>query len=136
MRRFRLIEHTADAGLVAYGRGLAEAYGNAAFGMFSIMVDMRTVGLKEARLIEVVDADPERLLVSWLNELIFRFDTEHMLFRRFEIDRFSDKSLSAKCTGEKVDPERHHIRSGIKSVTYHMLQVDPAKNQVRVIFDI
>ena len=136
MRRFRLIEHTADAGLIAYGTELAEAYSNAAFGMFSLMVDMRTVGLKEARAIEVADADPERLLVSWLNELVFRFDTENILFRRFEIDKFSDTFLSAKCTGEKVDRARHQIRLGIKSVTYHMLQVDPVKKQVRVIFDI
>ena len=32
MKRFDLIEHTADIGLTAYGRSLAEAYSNAAYG--------------------------------------------------------------------------------------------------------
>jgi len=37
---FEILEHTADAGVVARGRTLAEAFVHAAEGMFSIMVDL------------------------------------------------------------------------------------------------
>lgn len=136
MRRFRLIEHTADVGLIAYGSDIAESFANAAYGMFSIMIDMRTVRLNETRMIELAENNSENLLFSWLNELLYFFDAEKLLFRQFDIERSDGLSIKAKCTGEKVDPVRHHLKTGVKSATYHMLQVDSQKNQVRVIFDI
>lgn len=51
MRRFKLIEHTADIGLVAYGQTLAEAYANAAYGMFSIIAELDNV--REVKSYEV-----------------------------------------------------------------------------------
>ena len=135
-RRFRLIEHTADTGLVAYGKTLAEAFANAAYGMFSIITDLRKVREVDARMVEVSEADSERLLCEWLNNLIYLFDTEALLFKRFEIIEFGGRKLKAVCYGEKRDPSRHEIKIGIKSATYHMLSVDKTKNQVRVIFDI
>ena len=43
MKKFELIEHTADVGLVAYGKTLAEAFANAAYGLFSIIAELDTV---------------------------------------------------------------------------------------------
>jgi SHS2 domain-containing protein len=40
------------------------------------------------------------------------------------------------CYGERYDPARHRLKTGIKSATYHMLEVDAEKHRVRVIFDI
>ncbi len=136
MKRYRLIPHTADIGIVAYGATLPEAFANAAYGLFAIMTDLRRVRQNVSRTIEVRVADREGLLFEWLNQLIYLFDTEMMLFRRCEITEFDEKSLRATCHGEKRDPARHEIRIGVKSATYHQLTVDPAKNQVRVIFDI
>ncbi len=136
MRRYRLIEHTADTGLVAYGKSLAEAYANAAYGMFSIIADLRRVSEVESRTIEVNERDKESLLFAWLNHLIYLFDVERLLFKRCDVTLFDGKSLVATCYGEKCDPSRHHIRIGIKSATYHMLTVDPEKNLVKVIFDV
>lgn len=136
MKRFELIEHTADTGLVAYGRTLAEAFANAAYGMFSIIADLRTVREVENRVIEVSEEDPESLLFEWLNSLIYFFDVETLIFKKFEISEFDGYQLKAMCYGEKYGPSRHHLKIGIKSATYHMLKVDKEKNQVQVIFDI
>ena len=43
VKRFQIIEHTADVGMIAYGRTLAEAFANAAYGMFSIIAGLETV---------------------------------------------------------------------------------------------
>jgi SHS2 domain-containing protein len=136
LKRYRLIEHTADVGLIAYGNSLAEAFGNAAYGMFSIIAELRTVREIESRHLEVSDNDLEGLLFEWLNSLIYFFDVEMLLLKRFEISKLAENRLKAICYGERYDPSRHHLKTGVKSATYHMLKVDRDKNEVQVIFDI
>lgn len=135
-KRFKLIEHTADVGLLAYGETLAEAFANAAYGMFSIIAELDEVQETESRRVEISEEDLEGLLFEWLNSLIYLFDVEMLLFKRFDIIYLDGCQLKAICHGEKNDPSRHHLKTGVKSATYHMLKVDRDKNQVRVIFDI
>jgi SHS2 domain-containing protein len=61
---------------------------------------------------------------------------ETLLFSRFDITEFGESGLEAVCYGEKYDPTRHHLKTEVKSATYHMLGVDAESNTVRVIFDI
>ena len=136
MKRFEFIEHTADIGLVAYGKTLAGAFANAAYGLFSIIAELDAVRETESRQVEIIEEDWEGLLFEWLNSLIYFFDVEMLLFKRFDIIEIDDSHLQAICHGEKYDPSRHHLKSGVKSATYHMLKVDREKNQVQVIFDI
>ena len=136
MKRFELIEHTADTGLIAYGRSLPEAFANAAYGMFSIMTDLETVREVDSRRVEVNSDDIEGLLFEWLNSLLYYLDVDGLLFKRFDIKEFEDKRLVAECHGEKFDSARHATKIGVKSATYHTLEVDKEKNRVRVIFDI
>lgn len=136
MKKFRIVEHTADVGLVAYGNTLAEAFANSACGLFSIMVDLRTVRRMESRTLKIAADNSEALLQEWLNNLIYIFDVEMLLFKQFEIILFDENSLTAICHGEKCDISRHQIKLGVKAATYHMLKVDKINNRVRVIFDI
>jgi len=136
MKRFELIEHTADIGLKAFGGTLAEAFANAAYGMFSIMAELDEVRETKSRRVEVSADDVEGLLFEWLNSLLYYLDVEGMLFRKFDIIEFGEKSLKADCSGETYDPSRHCLKIGVKSATYHMLEVDRQKNEVRVIFDV
>ena len=136
MKRFELIEHTADMGVVAYGRDLAEAFANAAYGLFSIIADLGGVQEKESRLVELKEEDMETLLFEWLNHLLYIFDVEMLLLKRFDIEQLDGLSLKATCYGEKYDPSRHRLKMGVKSATYHMLKVDREKNQVQVILDV
>lgn len=135
-KKFQLIEHTADVGLVAYGETLAKAFANAAYGLFSIIAELKTVKETETRQLELSEEDPEALLFEWLNSLIYLFDVEMILFKRFEITDFDGCRLRAVCYGEKYDPSHHQLKTGVKAATYHMLKVDGEKNQVQVIFDI
>lgn len=135
-RRFRLIEHTADTGLIAYGKGLPEAFANAAYGMFSIIADLRAVKEMESRVVEVTGNDAESLLFEWLNRLLYFFDVDMLLLKRCDITKFDGTTMRAVCWGEKFDPSRHKIKTGVKSATYHLLRVDKEKNRIRVIFDI
>ncbi len=136
MKRFQFIEHTADIGLIAYGQSLSEAFANAAYGLFSIIAELKTVKEIESRQLELNEEDSEALLFEWLNRLIYLFDVEMLLLKRFDIRDFDGRGLKAICYGEKYDPSRHQLKTGVKSATYHTLKVDRGKNQVRVIFDV
>ena len=137
MKRYRLIDHTADTGLVAYGSSLPEAFANAAYGLFSVMADLRNVKEVESRVVEVKAPGLEELLFEWLNRLIYLFDVETLLFKQCDITQFDGQGLlKAVCHGERYDSKRHRIKIGVKSATYHTLTVDPVKNRVRVILDI
>ncbi len=136
MKRFQLIEHTADTGLVAYGSSLAEAFANTAYGLFSIIAELNKVREVESRAVAVSAEDAEALLFNWLNHLIYIFDVEYLIFKRFDITEFTEHNLRATCWGETYNPSRHQLKLGVKSATYHMLKVDREKNRVQVILDV
>jgi SHS2 domain-containing protein len=134
---FKVIDHTADVGILAYGKDLKQAFANAARGMFSLITELKTVRGVLQREIAVNAANQESLLVAWLNELIYLFDTDNFLGKRFEITELDNTHLKAEVYGEKVDRSRHHLKIGIKATTYHMLQIKQNNGyQIQVLFDI
>ena len=136
-RDFEIIDHTADVGIVAYGANIAEAFANAGRGLFSLITDPDDIDETEYRDIEVTAPDRESLLVAWLNELIYLFDAESMLFRRFDISDLGATRLRATVYGEVADSSRHRLKAGVKAATYHMLEVDGSDGgRVRVLFDV
>ncbi len=139
MNKYEIIDTTADIGIRAFGSDWPEVYANAALGMFSLITKTDTVQEKLERNISVTAPDREVLLAEWLNELIFLFDTEMLLFSRFEITKLSASRIEARCFGEKVDRSRHELKRGIKSATYHRLKVEKLEDgryQGEVILDI
>jgi SHS2 domain-containing protein len=134
---FEIIDHTADVGIRAYGADMQQAFANAAKAMFSLITDLDAIRLAIHRDVEIAAPDRETLLVQWLNELIYIFDVERLLFKRFDIISITPTAIRARCYGEKVDKSRHEIKTGIKSATYHQLQVeDNGGCRVQVYLDI
>ena len=136
MKRFDIIEHTADVGITAYGANLKEAFANAAYAMFSLIADLENVRENVRRHIEVQAEDRESLLVSWLNELLYIFDVDRIIFKRFEVTELGETRLKAEGYGELFDQSRHTLRGGLKAATYHMLKIEKSNGySIRVIFD-
>ena len=134
---FEIVNHTADVGIIAYGANIKQAFANAAKGLFSLITELDNVQEVLHRDIEVTATDKESLLVEWLNELIYQFDTENIIFKRFDITELDNTRLRAKNYGEKVDSARHKLKTGVKAATYHMLKVDKDDGyKVQVLFDI
>ena len=137
VKEFEVLSHTADIGIIAYGGAMKEAFANAARGMFSLITELDSVAEVERRDVELAAPNMEDLLVAWLNELIYLFDVENLLFRRFDITRLTATDIKATCHGEKVDASRHPLKIGIKAATYHMLKIEKGKPvRLQVIFDI
>ncbi len=139
-RGYEFFEHTADAGAVVRGVTLPRLFENASKAMFDLICDRRTVRPRRAVRIAVRGASLEDLLVRWLSELLFRLDTEGMLFTSFAVERVDRTLLRARGTarGETIDRTRHALRREIKAVTYHQIRLTRGRSawRVRIVFDI
>jgi SHS2 domain-containing protein len=136
-KEFEIVDHTADVGIRAYGISINQAFANAAKALFSLITELDNIDEVLHRDIELVAPDQESLLVEWLNELIYLFDAENIIFKRFDITQLNSTRLKARGYGEKVDSSKHKLKIGVKAATYHMLKVDKTNGcQVQVLFDI
>jgi SHS2 domain-containing protein len=135
---FEVLDHTADIGIAVYGADIKELFANAAVGLFSLMTELADIKESIERELKLSAEDEEVLLIEWLNELIYVFDVEHIIFKRFEIEELTGNHIRARCFGEKIDPRQHEMKREIKAATYHMLRISRGNRgyEVKVIFDI
>jgi SHS2 domain-containing protein len=131
-------EHDADVGLVVHGGDGAELFANAGLALFDLVCDLERVA-ERARYSLAGQADNvEALLVEWLNELVYLFEGEGVVCRRFAFPLWSETRFRADAFGEPADPDRHEPRDLVKAATYHGLSVAraPGGYEARVILDV
>lgn len=118
-------DHTADVGLRITGSDLDDLFRTAAEGLFDyIVVNRDEVRTPELESVQVRAEDAADLLVAWLNELIFRSETTHRLYARFDVHVAPDgNSLDARIAGEPIDRDRHVLDHEVKAVTQHGLSL-------------
>jgi SHS2 domain-containing protein len=139
MKTYELIDHTADIGVKAYGKNLAEAFENVAKAMFDIITDKSEIENIGQYDIKLEAPNLEQLLVDWLSELLYLHSAQNLVFGFFKIIDFDEKKtrLHARVFGEKLNISKHKIGAEVKAVTYHMLEVRNKKPYyVQVLFDI
>jgi SHS2 domain-containing protein len=133
--KYRLLEHTADAMVEVHGKTLGELFANAAYAMFDQMTDVKKIEPKgEVKVVLKADTQ-ERLLVDFLQELLYVNDVEDLVFSEFSVQTDGNR-LEATIRGEKFDEKRHTKRSVVKGVTYHKLDIDLKKGTLTVLFDV
>jgi SHS2 domain-containing protein len=133
--RYKLLEHTADAMVEAYGETLDERFANAAYAMFDQITDVTKIeALGELKIVLKAE-NREQLLVDFLQELLFVHDTDDLVFGEFEV-RTDGKTLEALVKGEAFDEKKHPKRSIVKGITYHRLEFDDEEGNVTVLFDV
>ena len=135
---YETFEHTADLGLRIRAADLDTLFVEAAQALFATIVeDLATV--RPDVQIEVVlqGQDREYLLFDWLKELLYRFDSEHLLLGRFSV-QVGPEGLKASTWGEPLDRSRHLLEHEVKAVTYHGLKVEATPDGwlAEVIVDI
>lgn len=138
MKKYELIDHTADVGVKAFGKSLSESFENAAKGMFDIITDSSDVESIGQYDIDLKADDLEQLLVDFLSELLYLNGAKNLVFGFFKVEvNEKQKKLSAKVFGEKFNLSKHKAGTEIKAVTYHMLKIEKNKMySVQVLFDI
>jgi len=135
---YEITEHTADVGVVATGSTLPEALSALAQGMFSVIADLDTVDARETIQVSVESGDTEALAVDWLNELLFRHESEFFLPKQFTVSvNRAGTGLTARCGGEFTDPQRHRMLTYVKAATYHNLKVEQTDGwRIQMVLDV
>ena len=136
MKKHEAIDLSGDAGLKIRGVNLEDLFTNAAHGMYGLITDTSDIPEGEQKEIFIESDTLDDLLVLWLNELIFQFDTYGFTGRNFSIS-FRGTALTAHVSGGLFDPAIHERRLLIKAATYHTLSLK--KNsfwKATVMFDI
>jgi SHS2 domain-containing protein len=131
-RTFQILEHTADKGVAATGKTMAEAFENAAYGMFALFVDPSIYEPSEQREVFVEADDREQLLWTWLSELHFIFEVDGVLPVDFHIIEIGDTSLRANVAVRPVGEDIEFLGSPVKAVTYYQLKVEETSEGWRV----
>ncbi len=122
MPKFEFIEHTADVAFKAYGKDLNELFANSAEALESTLVQLQRIAPAETRTIEIASDSYENLLYDWLAELLVMFEVEHFAVKNCIVE-ITGLSLSAECSGERIDLDRRVLKEEVKAVTYHNLQL-------------
>jgi SHS2 domain-containing protein len=133
-RRFEEIDHTADIGIRVWGQDLAELFANAAYGMFSLMLEVECLPQTLSRAVEVEATDVETLLVDWLSELNYRRELTGEVYNRFDFQEILPTRLRANVAGT----DGAHPKRGVKAVTFHDLAVKetPEGYEATIVFDV
>ncbi len=136
--RFEPIDHTADIGYRLFAPTLPELFVVAGRALFEAITAPDTIQARLQKPVSVNAADREALLVAWLSELNYLCLTEFLLFQHFDIQSFSETHITAIVHGEKIDPQRHELKTEIKAVTYHGLYIRETEQgwEAQVIFDV
>ena len=141
MKEFEIIDHTADIGIVAYGKTKREVFINAAKGMFEIIAgENRDLKENFYAKIKLEAKSLEDLLIAWLNELLYISEVKLVILNKFKIKELSEGQITAEIGGTKINHLSVRIKREVKAVTYHRLEIKKDEEsglwRAQVIFDI
>jgi SHS2 domain-containing protein len=135
---YELLDHTGDLGIRVWAADVKGVFQEAARAIFAIITDIDKVEVHVNRKVTVKASTLEELLVAWLSELLYLHEVKGLLFCDFALTEINEGSVRGVAMGEEFDEGRHAIKTSIKAVTYHQLEIQEQDGrwQAQVIFDI
>ena len=139
---FESLDHTADTAVRLRSRDPTELFADATRALSSIYLGPdAVVAATEAVPVRIEAESPEALLIDYLNQLIFLFDTRRFLAAEVVPDRLvlgSPSVLEGRILGETFDPGRHAAQTEIKAATFHGLEIRKTGSglEADVVFDL
>jgi len=134
MKKFEILEHTADLKIKAFGRTKEELFKNAMLGMQEALRP-KIKNKKTETEISIESENLEFLLVDFLSEINYLNETNLEVYQEIYFKEFSDKRFVAEISGRKVS--RFGLQ--IKGVTFHDLDIHQREDgawEATVLFDI
>lgn len=135
---YEFFDHTADVGIRAEGKTLAELFIRLADGLRELLTEDSALTATSTRPIALSAPDASSLLLAWLQELLFWFSTDRFVPVAYQLDAVTPTSLRGQVRGDTFDPTRHVQGREVKAITRHLLDVTHEENvwKGQVIVDI
>ena len=140
--KYNYLDHTADIAVDIEASTVEELFIGAAFALQETICESNENNSTVEKEINLSDALIEILLVSFLSELNYLFQSENWMFssiREIKIRNVDQAwNLNAKIGGYKFDRTMMKLKSEIKAVTYHQMEVKQVNGLffTRIVFDI
>lgn len=134
MEKYKILEHTADVKIQAFGKTKEELFLNAMKGMGAVLKPKRETQ-NAKRKISVKSLDLNALLVDFLSEALYLVQTNKEIYNQVKFTEFFDRELEGELNGNKVES----FGEDIKAVTHHGLKVEKNKQglwEATILFDI
>jgi SHS2 domain-containing protein len=128
-------EHTSELRLRLRAGAPGELYAEAARALGGLLLrDAGGAGPEVTRELTVEGADPEALLVDWLNELLWQAEAERWVPRAVTVLEVTPTRLRARVTGPRV----REPPVLVKAATHHGVRVTegPTGWEAEVVLDI
>lgn len=135
---YEIFEHTADVGIRIQADDLNSLFAEAGSALFCVIVhNLDEVQTTTTVPFEIPGKQADFLLLDWLTELLFTFESRRLLLHEFTVC-LEDDGLTASACGEPYDEVRHQLEHEVKAITYHGLRVEQADGGwiAEVILDI
>ena len=128
----------ADVGVRAWGPTRAEAFAQAALGVFALIVAPDEVEERESREVRAQGDSLEALLVAWVNECLYVHEIEGFVVRRVVVLGCTDALVNGALHGEAIDTRRHRPGTVVKGATLHRASVGErsGRHEVSLIVDV
>lgn len=135
---YQPISHTADIGFKVWGRTLEELFANAARALTDCLVEISDAASTQTVFVQLTAESREELLVKWLEEVLYHFETESLIGLSFNVTRCEPADFRAAIHGIEWDPARQPLKTQIKAVTFHELEILKKGDQfeVQIILDV
>ena|SRR5688572_22425439 len=138
MADLTFLDHTGDIGFDLQAITLIDLFDRAAKGLYEIMIERMPAPGEGVAMIEISEKAPDLLLRSFLSELLYRFLAHREILVHFSQFSIGNGRLTARASTARFDPKRDGLRTELKAVTYHQLDVrrKDVLWKARVIFDV
>lgn len=134
---YETFEHTADVGLRVRADDLDGLFADAARGLFAILVDDFYVLEGKTISVELVGDNLTFLLIDFLSELLYIFDSDGRVLRNFVVS-VDDQGVSATATSQRLEPDFDGLQREVKAITYHGARVQQTEEgwEAELILDV
>jgi SHS2 domain-containing protein len=133
--KYEILEHRADLKIRIFGKSKEEIFSNALLAMNEAMrIEIRKPEETSKRAIKIESADPQSLLVDFLNEVLYLSQVNKEVYEVI-FKKLLDKEIEGELIGKKVEK----FSEDIKAATYHDLEIKQEKAgnwQAVILFDI
>ena len=138
---YHFFDHGGAVGVTLSGVTPARLFTAAAEAFTDTMTPIATVEPRRPEEVDLAAPELDLLLLDFLSELLYRFDTRAWLSREADLvvqEMDGGWRLEGTLRGERLDDRRHARKAVIKAVTCHELDVHREEEEWRakVVFDV
>ncbi|UYP46259.1 Protein archease [Candidatus Lokiarchaeum ossiferum] len=141
---FEYLDHTADVWVHAWGPALEQAFEQCVYGLMETMIEnYHSIEENETYQFEIIEETKGSLLIAFLTEFLFLFDTEGLIFHRVALEAIVPLEnghfmLKGTGYGDIFDSQKYIPDTEVKAITYSYLEIKEAeqKTEIKIVYDI